>query len=145
MMHTAQSDGLHSCKVLCCTHCLIKVRWAQYCTLEFCQQKDFGCPRTANYISQQCITFHCITLRFTEMQNIEDRMGKCSPLCWALEMPKLNQEHHPSFYHPTITKYLKIYDYSTRCFGDFTHKSTPAVLLPHCHGTLSQPKEKNTH
>ena len=51
MMHTAQSDGLHSCKVLSCTHCLIKVRWAQYCTLEFCQQKDFGCPRTANYIS----------------------------------------------------------------------------------------------
>ena len=71
-------------------------------------------------------------------------MGKCSPLCWALEMPKLNQEHHPSFYHPTITKYLKIYDYSTRCFGDFTHKSTPAVLLPHCHGILSQPKEKKT-
>ena len=69
------------------------------------------------------------------MQNIEDRMGKCSPLCWALEMPKLNQEHHPSFYPPTITKYLKIYDYSTRCFGDFTHKSTPAVHLPHCHGT----------
>ena len=89
---TAMHCSLH-CSLMCCT-----VWWTSL-HLQ-CAALYMNCIVNALHCNVlNLIPTYSAEMHWNAQQHIKDRMGKCSPLCWALEMfemPKLNQEHHQS-------------------------------------------------